>query len=786
MTSLYDCVLNQHNFWLVLLAGGICALGSISTFEMGKQVFRCRTAREKLPWAAAGIVSTSSAIWATHFVAMLAFEPGMPAGFDIWTTAASFFVALMLVASAAYVVSISLGWLGRTLGGLLVGVAIAAMHYTGMAGYRVQGLLTWDLAGVAVSVLVGVGFASLAVNLGLARRPRLRLLAPFALTLAVCGAHFIGMTSATLTFDPRIDLPPEAMDGAILTILTTNVILLILGISMTSLRLWVVSRRRHEQESQRLRDLADIAVEGLMICDGSNVFGINRSLERIVGSDRNSLVGRPVADLLPRVSISDIPFDCELDTFLRAFDGVEIPVRVIAQSINIGARSRTVIAVRDQRERLTAEAAMHRLAHHDSLTGLANRLQFNETLKDWLPKSDGFALLSVDLDRFKLVNDNLGHGTGDALLRKVANRLRRVVREGDLVARLGGDEFAILKSGTQDLATVQKTAERLIDVLGRPYLIGGHVVDIGASIGIALAPDDGETPEEIVRSADLALYGAKENGRGRYRMFEDGMNSRMQERRSLEIDLRRAIARQEFELFYQPQVDARTGQFDGAEALIRWHHPERGLVAPAEFIPLAEETGLIAPLSEWVLRTACAEARHWPSHLVVAVNLSPVQFRDARLGAAIRNVLKETGLPGHRLEVEVTEGALLQDEHRTLAILQDLRAAGVRISMDDFGTGYSSLSYLRRFPFDKIKIDQSFVKQTPADKDSAAIVRAIVTLGASLGLKTTAEGIETAEQSSFVAAAGCDQLQGYLFSRPVPAVEIAAIFACPPVLAAVA
>ncbi|GJE00583.1 putative signaling protein [Methylobacterium isbiliense] len=326
----------------------------------------------------------------------------------------------------------------------------------------------------------------------------------------------------------------------------------------------------------------------------------------------------------------------------------------------------------------------------------------------------------------------------------------------------------------------------MIDILTRPFLIDGHILNVGTSIGIALAPTDGANPEQLMRNADLALYGAKEDGRGGYRMFEDGMNARMQARRTLELDLRRAIARQEFELHYQPQVDARSGRYDGAEALIRWHHPAHGLVSPAQFIPLAEETGLINAIGEWVLRTACAEARSWPDHLTVAVNLSPVQFRDVRLVAMIRSILAEAGLPGSRLEIEITEGTLMQDEERTFAVLGELRADGIRISMDDFGTGYSSLSTLHRFPFDKIKIDQSFVRRVPHDRDSVAIVRAIATLGASLGIKTTAEGVETDRQARFIAEEGCDQIQGYLVSRPVPAARIAVLFRDPRPLAATA
>lgn len=780
MIQLYDCVADQHDLRLVAVAAVICALGSYTTFALTRQVLREIPWQERLIWALTGVIATSTAIWATHFIAMLAFMPGMAFGFTFAQTIASFLVAVLLVGAGTGIVIVWPGLAGRVLGGGTVGLAVSAMHYTGMGAYHVQGTLHWDTATVIESILIGAGLGSASMVVGCGRRRRIRGFAPLLLLAAVCGTHFTGMSAVTVAFDPRVEIPGGSFDSTILSILTANAALLIVGLALAALRLSHVNRQRHEAENQRLRDLADIAVEGLMICDGDTITGINHSLERILEQSREALIGLPLRRILPGFSIRDIPMAKETDALLVHTGTAGIPVRVIAQKIVIKAKPHTVVAVRDQRERLRAEAEMHRLAHHDALTGLANRHQFNEALAKRIESRRGegamFALLILDLDRFKLVNDTLGHGMGDELLRRVSQRLLRAVREGDLVARLGGDEFAILKGGGIDLPAIHAMAERVVDILARPFLIDGHILNIGTSIGIALAPEDGESAETLMGNADLALYGAKEEGRGRYRLFESSMNARIQARRTLELDLRRAVTRQEFTLHYQPQVDARTGIFDGAEALIRWHHPERGLVPPNDFIPLAEETGLIGALGEWVLRAACTEALSWPAHLTVAVNLSPVQFRDVRLATTIRNILLETNFPPVRLELEITEGSLLQDEQRALTILRELRALGIRISMDDFGTGYSSLSYLRRFPFDKIKIDQSFVRQTPFDKDSAAIVRAITMLGVSLGMKTTAEGVETDAQSDFVAGEGCDQLQGYLFSKPVPAEQIRTLF----------
>jgi diguanylate cyclase (GGDEF)-like protein/PAS domain S-box-containing protein len=434
----------------------------------------------------------------------------------------------------------------------------------------------------------------------------------------------------------------------------------------------------------------------------------------------------------------------------------------------------------DVTERKRAEARIEHMARHDALTNLANRTLFRNEMDEALARvrrRGSLAVLCLDLDHFKSVNDTLGHPVGDALLRAVTERLRACVRDGDTIARLGGDEFAILQIGLEKPEEASGLARRLIDTMGEPYDLGGHQVVIGTSIGIAVAPNDGEDPDQLLKNADMALYRAKNDGRGTYRFFEPEMDARLQARRALELDLRKALAQGEFELFYQPLVDLRSNEVSGCEALLRWHHPERGLVEPAEFIPLAEEIGLIVPLGEWVLRQACAEAVQWPNDVKVAVNLSPVQFKNRNLVQAVVRALAASGLSARRLELEITETVLLLENEATLATLHQLRELGVRISMDDFGTGYSSLSYLRSFPFDKIKIDRSFVRDLAEKQDSVAIIRAVAGLGSSLGITTTAEGVETIEQLNKVRAEGCTEVQGYFFSPPRRAKDIAGLFA---------
>ncbi|WP_369059435.1 EAL domain-containing protein [Caulobacter sp. 73W] len=423
-----------------------------------------------------------------------------------------------------------------------------------------------------------------------------------------------------------------------------------------------------------------------------------------------------------------------------------------------------------------ANRAFVQLAHYDPLTGLPNRVLFHKQLREALARAaraDGdVAVLLIDLDRFKTVNDTLGHAVGDELLRAAAQRLRSCVREGDTVARMGGDEFAIVQNGLTSPDDARHLAARVVATMNTPLDLQGHNVVASASVGVALAPLDGRDPDELLKKADMAMYRVKGDGRRGYHFFEPAMDELLQSRRRLELDLREALELGQFELFYQPLYDLEHERVTGCEALLRWRHPERGLVSPGDFIPLAEEIGLILPMGEWVLRRACAEAARWPQGVSLAVNLSPIQFRDRRLLDTVKGALDASGLSPQRLQLEITESVLLADNAANLDLLHDLRKLGVRISMDDFGTGYSSLSYLRSFPFDKIKIDQTFVRDIPRDADALAIIRAVADLGERLGIVTTAEGVETAEQFDELRRQGCREIQGYLISPPKPPAEI--------------
>ena len=433
----------------------------------------------------------------------------------------------------------------------------------------------------------------------------------------------------------------------------------------------------------------------------------------------------------------------------------------------------------DITERTRSEAKIAHMARHDALTNLSNRVLLNECLDhalEGIKRSEKVALHLIDLDRFKAVNDTLGHPAGDRLLQMVADRLRALARETDTIARMGGDEFAIVQVNVAQPAQAESLAQRVIEAVCKPYDIDGHQAVIGVSVGIALGPDDGDTPEQLVRNADLGLYRAKNEGRGTLCFFEPEMNAQMLARHAMEKDMRKALGTGEFALYYQPMVKLENSKINGFEALLRWHHPAHGLVMPDKFMALAEETGFIVPLGEWTIREACATAAQWPGQLRVAVNLSPAQFRNAGLVSAVAGALEASGLAADRLELEINEMALWGNVEAALAILYELRGLGVRIAMDDFGTGYSSLNYLQSFPFDKIKIDRSFVRDITEGVGSLKIVRVVAALAQSFGMETTVEGVENVDQLVAVKAEGCNEMQGYLFSRPLPSSEIERLF----------
>jgi diguanylate cyclase (GGDEF)-like protein/PAS domain S-box-containing protein len=558
----------------------------------------------------------------------------------------------------------------------------------------------------------------------------------------------------------------------------------------------ITEQRRAEQELNETKQFLDSIVDNIPIAvvvkDAvtRKFVLVNRAFQAMRGLRRDELVGKSVfefynartAEFIDHMDSEVLQGRCDgknLEYDVDTPDGTRIYAtsRIVIRDNNDGEAKYLIVVINDVTERKKSEQRIAFMAHHDALTGLANRAavtqQIEEAAARQRRRGDSFTVLLLDLDRFKHVNDTLGHSAGDALLRQAAARLKALLRETDVLARLGGDEFAIIQSGeTSQREAASALADRIIEIFANPFDIDGNEVNIGTSIGIALAPEHGTNPDSLLKMADMALYGAKSAGRNGYRFFDPDMGAAADARLALENELRRAIAQNELELHYQPIIDTKTRRICSAEALIRWRHPTKGLIAPDNFIPLAEDTGMIAQIGMWVLRTACSDAATWPAEVKVAVNLSPVQFRKTNLADAVMSALAEAGLPPERLEVEITETALIESAAECLPALHRFKNAGIAIALDDFGTGYSSLSQLTMFPFDKIKIDKSFTQNLTKRAECAAIISAALTLAQNLDIATTAEGVETNDQYKLLRLAGVTSLQGYLFQRPCPVSEI--------------
>jgi diguanylate cyclase (GGDEF)-like protein len=769
MITVYNCLVNEHDLRLVALAAVVCAVASLAALTLLHHARRSAGGLRRA-WLGVCALSTGFGIWATHFVAMLAFSPGIPSGYNIGLTALSLLAAIA-VTSVGLSASLSQRLPGAAwIGGAIVGGGIATMHYTGMAAFEVEGRITWAPGLVLLSILLGALFGSLALKAGLRdQTEKSKAFGALLLTLAICSHHFTAMGAVSISADPTAEVSASALPPHWLAVIVAAASFAIVVLALAGLALDLRDRRRTEVEADRMRGLANAAVEGLVICDGDIIVTANNSFSDLVGAGVDQIVGTEIEAHIagePQARGSDEPVEADL----RRMDGSEVPVELITRPVDFLGRPHRALVVRDLRGRKKAERHIRFLAHHDALTGLPNRASFAQTLDVELAgaRSHGrrLAVLCLDLDRFKEVNDLFGHAAGDNLLKVVATCIAGALSQRQVVARLGGDEFAIIAPDLLGPTDAGRLAERILQEVNKQAGNSSASATVSASIGIAMYPDDGADREVLLNHADTALYRAKSDGRSTYRFFEASMGSEVRERRHLEHDLRHAVARGEMRLVYQPQTNVDTGEPIGFEALIRWDHPTRGSISPGLFIPVAEETGVILSIGEWVLRTACAEAASWLKPLRVAVNVSAVQLHKAEFPQLLHEILVQTGLRAERLELEITETALIRDLNRALLTLRRLKALGVRIAMDDFGTGYSSLSNLRAFPFDKIKVDGSFIKSVNVNEQAATIVRAVLGIGRGLGLPVLAEGVEDAGELKFLKNEKCAEAQGYLLGKP--------------------
>lgn len=663
MLSHAESLAHHHDLWLVALAALACLFGSWITMRLYQRVRETDGARKR-SWLLLAAVAGGSTVWTTHFLAMLGFRPDLPSSFDVGLTVVSLFVIIAGFGFGFWLAARPGRGPHIETGGAIAGLAIAAMHYLGMAGYRIPGVVVWEPGLVVASIILSMCFAALAVSRS--SRPITRWCrygAALSLVLAICTLHFVGMAAMTVYHDPAIFVPQLGMSNGLLALLIVAAMSLIIGSAFAT---------------------------------------------HYIGA---SMQGE-------------------------------------------------------------AQERYRYLARHDPLTNLPNRAHLSEYLCQALGRRilDGsdLAVVAIDLNRFKEINDVYGHSAGDKVLAAVAERLRLSLGPDEFLARVGSDDFIAVKPDCPDRAAVTAFASKLLARIVQPVAADGRMIGLSASAGAALCPSDGTVADDLITRAELALSRAKRNGPGQVCFYEPSMDESVRRRSEFALALKSALRNNELRLHFQPQHSVATIEVIGFEALLRWNRGGEHRISPADFVPIAEETGQIVEIGAWVLREACREAASWKRPVFVAVNVSARQIALSDVVGLVREVLFETGLPASRLELEITESAVISDLNHTLHVLRQLKATGVRIAMDDFGAGYSSLSVLRAFPFDKIKMDRSLMAEADRVPQAAAIIRAVIGLGRSLGIPVLAEGVETMAQMDFLRREGCGEAQGFLLGRPGP------------------
>ena len=771
MMTVLGCIRDNHDPWMVIFAAIICVAGSwsaVSLFDRAVTTFGTR----RIGWNVLTAIAAGAAIWCTHFIAMLGFDPGVPIGFEPTLTVVSLFVAIVGATIGFSVAASRRILFAPALGGGITGLAVAVMHYTGMAAYRVQGIVSLDTTYLILSIALSVVFCAIALHIAATYRvPRANYVATGTLVLAIVCMHFTGVTA--------FQVEPMLVDGSFsnptvfrsLAFAVAGVAAVIFG---PGFAIQFIDDHTRAESAEALRNMSSGLI--MLSQDGLVRFFNPRVLELLGLQPGQVHLGMPVSRYLDNVAAATGWDETRMQQIAqshdprRLHDGSRIEHyldggAIISLAPHAMPDGGVIVTYDDITEAREGQKQIAHMAFHDELTGLPNRRSFVENIAR-LSQRNSFLLLMLDLDRFKAVNDTLGHAVGDTLLVEVALRMRDRCAPTDLLFRLGGDEFAILSERNNDEGQVLAAA--IVAALSRRFTIGEHEISIGASAGIAQWCN-GDDPERLQQMADLALYRAKENGRGRVEIYREGMIEEATQRRKFDADLAGAIEADQLELHYQPLFDLPNRDLSGFEALLRWHHPSRGSVPPAEFIPMAEQSGAIVEIGAWVIEEACRQASLWPDHLYMSINVSPVQLCSTDILRHLIRALDKYHLTPQRIEIEITETAMVDDSQQIAVALAGLRALGVRIAMDDFGTGYSSLAHLREFELDRIKIDRSFINTSQTDVGSAAVVRAVISMAQELAIQTTGEGVEDEQQLANLVAIGCGTAQGYLLGRPLDA-----------------
>jgi diguanylate cyclase len=799
-----DAVSSSYHTPLVILSIVIAIIASYAALDLAIQVHKAKSTVRNI-WIGAGAFAMGMGIWAMHFIAMLAFHLSIPVTYDYTMVIVSILPAIVASALALFIIGRKvMGEFQVLLGALFMATGIVSMHYTGMEAMKMDAAIVynpylWVLSAIiafvaSVAALYLLSFVS--QNYQSTKLPWIKAGSALIMGIAISGMHYTGMAAASYKPHNHTSLASAPFNSTLLAYAIGIVILILLGLVFIST---FIDRRFENQSIQserKFRSVIESANDAIILSDNKGtIISWNKGAESIFGFKKSEVLGKKLQIIIPKkyqeahqkgmaryIATGEekvIGQTVELEGVRK--DGSEFPIELSLASWKEDGNVFFSSIIRDITLRKRNEEKINQMVYRDPLTGLPNRLLLNDRLSQALDQANEnkqtMGIMFIDLDRFKYINDTLGHAVGDELLIEVAKRIEACVGKTDTVSRQGGDEFIVLIPNTT-ADEVTKIAQKIIDSFGQSVMVEGHELFITPSIGIAMYPGDGRDIETLIKNADTAMYRVKDQGKNSFQFYTPEMNEAVTKKMKLEVGLRKALERNEFHIVYQPQIDVTSGAVIGAEALLRWEHPEWGSISPAEFIPIAEETGLILQIGEWVLKGACLQNKQWQDEglqpLRIAVNISSRQFQQIDLVERVGKILAEIGLAPEYLELELTE-SIIQDSKYAVAKMQQLKEMGIHLSIDDFGTGYSSLSYLKTFPIHTLKIDRSFTSNIYADPKDASLVETIIAMAHNLDLNVIAEGVETEEQLQFLQAKACNEAQGYYFSRPVSAVDMEVI-----------